>query len=236
MSVNFYNATKDAEVVSGAMNFSSLVMSDFASYGLTNAQATAFAALAGNLNTKYQQSIEPSTRTPVTIQGKNDAKQAMKENAISLARIIVANPAVTNEQLVALGLLPRTSPSPVPAPSEAPGIDLRSVVGRTVTVRIHDADSPTKRGKAPGTAAAFVYTFVGANYPSDPSLWDFQGSTSRSKFEITFPNDLAGGTQVWICAAWVNAKQETGPVSAPITTNLQGGGSSSEEGELKIAA
>jgi hypothetical protein len=83
---------------------------------------------------------------------------------------------------------------------------------------------PNKRGKPDGAVAAWVYSFVGTNYPADPSQWDFQGATTKSTHEIVFPDTVASGAQVWICAAWINAKQEPGPASVPITTNVQGGG------------
>ena len=79
-----------------------------------------------------------------------------------------------------------------------------------------------------------MYSFVGMDYPSDPTAWNFEGSTTKPKFDIVFPNTVAGGTQVWVCAAWSNAKQQTGPVSVPITTNLQGGGMSAPA--MKIGA
>jgi len=235
MPQNFYSQGKDADVVSGATNFASLLLAGAPQYGLNQQQATLFGGLATTLQNKYQQSIEPTTRSPVAVEAKNVAKLAMKKSAVNLAKIILSTPSVTNDQLVALGLMPRRSRSPVPPPTAQPGVDLVSVVGRAVTIHIHDSTTSAKRGKPAGTTAAFVYTFVGANYPADPSLWNFEGSTSKSKFDITFANTLPGGTQVWVCAAWINARQQSGPPSTPITTYLQGGGVSTES-ELKIAA
>jgi hypothetical protein len=107
----------------------------------------------------------------------------------------------------------------------APGTDVVSVVARTVTVHVHDTASSSKRGKPAGAVAAWVYTYVGSEYPSDLAAWEFQGATTRATHQITFADTLPAGQQVWIRAAWINAKQQAGPLSQPITTNLQGGGS-----------
>jgi hypothetical protein len=100
----------------------------------------------------------------------------------------------------------------------------------------HDSANSNKRGKPAGAKAAYVYSFVGAEYPADAAAWTFEGATTRPRFQVGFPSTVAGGTQVWLCAAWVNAKQEAGPTSVPITTNLQGGGGVGGAGLMKIAA
>jgi hypothetical protein len=118
----------------------------------------------------------------------------------------------------------------------APGMDVVSVANRTVTVHVHDSANSNKRGKPAGATAAYVYSFVGAEYPADASAWTFEGATTKPRFQVGFPSTVAGGTQVWLCAAWVNAKQEAGPTSVPITTTLQGGGAAAGEPSLKLAA
>jgi hypothetical protein len=63
---------------------------------------------------------------------------------------------------------------------------------------------------------------------------DVRGRDHQLKFDIVFPSTVAGGTQVWVRAAWINGKQEASPTSVPITTNLQGGSTSSQT--MKISA
>ncbi|MCC6423213.1 MAG: hypothetical protein IT447_07005 [Phycisphaerales bacterium] len=99
-----------------------------------------------------------------------------------------------------------------------------------------DSAVSNKRGKPAGATAAWVWTFVGTNYPTDPAAWQFQGSATKARHEITFSDSVASGQPVWIRCAWINAKQETGPMSLPITTNIQGGGASVVVQEIKIAA
>jgi hypothetical protein len=114
-------------------------------------------------------------------------------------------------------------------------MDIVSTANRTVTISVHDSAGSTKRGRPAGTAAAWVYSFVGTSYPSDPTGWTFEGATTKPKVQVVFPNTIPGGTQVWVCAAWVNAKQQAGPTSVPISTNLQGGGTNVTPA-MKLAA
>lgn len=223
MDRSFFYGT-DAEIASGSANFSTKISATPTAYGLTAAQATAYAAVNTAYQTAYTTAITPATRTKGAVAAKNDAKDALREMASDLAKIIDGTPTVTDQQKIDLGLAIRKTPSPNPAPTDRPGVDLISVVTRTVTVHIHDSASSSKRGKPDGAVAAWVYSYVGTSYPTDPTEWDFQGATTRSTHEIVFPDSVANGAQVWICAAWINAKQEAGPVSVPITTNVQGGG------------
>ena len=72
MPENFYRG-KDADIVAGSANFASLTATGFASYGLSTGQATAFGALNTTLQSAYSAAINPSTRTPVTIEAKRVA-------------------------------------------------------------------------------------------------------------------------------------------------------------------
>jgi hypothetical protein len=226
----------DAELLAWSVNFKTLTMASAASFGLTEEQAQDFKDAQILYAAKYQLAFDPNTRTGPIIEQKDLAKASLEVIARELVRVAQAFPALTDDQRRALKITVRKPRTPNNRPTVRPGMDMVSAIDRTVTVNIHDSASSTKRGKPAGTTAAWVYTFVGENYPSDPSLWDFNGATTTGKFEITFPNTLPGGTQVWVCAAWINGKQEAGPTSVPITTNLQGGGSSSNESTMSIAA
>jgi hypothetical protein len=222
MGRNFFNGT-DAELFNGSNSFSTKITATPTAFGLVAAQATAYAALNTAYSTAYLAAIDPATRTKAKVSAKNQAKANLKASASNLAKIIDGTPTVTNEQKLDLGLNVRAMPQPIPPPSVSPGVDIVSVVGRTVKVHIHDSASSTKRGKPPGVLGANVYSFVGATYPTAPTEWKFEGSTTKNTFDILFPSTVANGAQVWICAMWFNKTTQPGPVSAPITTNVQGG-------------
>jgi hypothetical protein len=218
---NFYNG-KAADVVAGAANFAALIATDFASYGLTTGQATAFGALNTSLQGAYSAAVDPSTRTPVTVAAKNQSLKNMRANAILLSKIIYATPTVSDAQLVGLGLLPRSTRTPIPAPTTAPVVEVGVVAGRLVNVRLHPSDSE-RRGMEIGAKGANVYSFVGPTPPADPRDYHFEGMTTRTITQVLFPNTVASGATVWLSACWVSARGQTGPASAPVAFTLQGG-------------
>ena len=222
MTHNFYRGP-EAGVVAGSANFASLLASSFASYGISSAQATAFGVLNAALQSAYAAAVEPVTRTSVAVARKNQALSEMRAGAILLARIISATPTVSDAQLVSLGLLPRRTRTRIPAPATAPMIDVGVVTGRLVNLRLHSADFRRRRGIEPGAKGANLYSFVGDAEPTDPRDYHFEGMTTRTITQVTFPNNVASGATVWLCACWVSDRGETGPTSAPVNVTLQGG-------------
>ena len=235
MAGNFYDGT-EAELYTGSATFSSVIGTTPTNYGLTAEQGTAYASANLIFADAYQIAIEPATRTSGVIAAKNAAKASLLALARELAGIIKAYPPITAQNLIDLGLHVPKERTPTPPPDVRPGMDVVSVVGRTVTVHVHDSASSVKRAKPAGAAAGWVYCFVGETYPSDPSYWIFQGAATKGKFAFTLSDTVPSGATVWICAAWANRKGETGPVSVPISTNIQGGGTNPATAGLKIAA
>jgi hypothetical protein len=222
MARNFFDGT-EAELYTGSQSFAAKITATPSAFGLSAAQASSYSALDAAWSAAYLVAKDPDTRTKAKIAAKNLAKDNVRRMASELAKIVQATPTVTNEQRVELGLNVPAQRQPNPPPSVRPGVDIVSVFGRSVTVHIHDSASSTKRGKPAGVLGANVYAFVGTTYPTDPTGWDWQGSTTKNTFEIVFPNDVPNGAQVWICATWFNKTTVAGPVSVPITTNIQGG-------------
>lgn len=219
-----YLPTSDNGLLDWALNFATLIVASPTTYGLEAEQAGGYQAQAQFFESALQAAIEPSTRTPVTVQAKNDAKTQLVELSRGLAMIVTNHPGVTNEQRVALGLTVRDrEPSPVPPPSGSPDIDVLLVTGRTVTVRLHDASTPGRR-KPANVAGAAVFSFVGETAPADPAVWTFQGNTTRTRFDVSFPADVPAGAKVWITAFWFNRRMQSGPGTPPVSTNLQYGG------------
>ncbi len=224
----------DSALLAWSLNFKTRLSAAGPSYGVSTSQASNYADSHDLYAQALQLANDSITRTKPIITDKDAKRTALKDYARQLAKVVYGFPGISNMQLDELELTVRKQPSPINPPVVSPGMDIISVTGRTMKLTIHDSASSTKRGKPAGSVAAWVYTFIGDDYPADPFLWDFNGASTKSKYEIAFASDLANGTRVWVTAAWVNAKGETGPIATPISTNLQGGGSSSME--MKIAA
>jgi hypothetical protein len=169
-------------------------------------------------------STDPSTRGPAAVFLKDTKKRTLTANLRLLARIIQANPSVTNAQRFDLGLPIRdTIPSSIPAPGEAPDVDVKSVSGRTILIRVHRSTG-SRRGKPAGVAGVNVYSHVGPTPPASLVDWTYVGHVSRpNNVEVVLPAGVPGGSTVWLCASWFNPRGQAGPTSAPVSTNIPGG-------------
>src|SRR4051812_40899582 len=105
--------SKQAELLTQAQDFSAKITLTPVAYGLVAADATALATDVTSYETAYQAATNPTTKTEVTVEQKNFAKDALVARMRSYGRRISVNPAVTDAQKIGLGLNIRdTSPTP----------------------------------------------------------------------------------------------------------------------------
>jgi hypothetical protein len=213
---------KDAALLAWSLNFSSKISATPVSFGLTAAMATSYAAL----HAAYAAALAacaPGERSKTLVASKNAARASLKYSARLLAKLVDGTGSVTAAQKLELGLSVRHLPSPIPPPAFAPALDVLSVAGRVVRLRLHDATDAARRGKPPFVDGAAIFSYVGASAPADLGQWKFEGNTTRTRVDVLFPNAVAPGAQVWLTAFWFNERKQAGPVAAPVGTNLQFG-------------
>lgn len=215
---------KDQALLAWSSNFSTLISATPAAFNLTAGDATAYAALHTTFATSLA-ACDPGVRNKAAVNSKNLARNNLKVQARLLANTINGYGPVTDAQKIELGLTVRSAPTPIPPPADAPALDVVSVNGRTVNIRLHDATDASRRGKPPLVKAAAVFSFVGEEAPTDPSLYKFEGNTTRTEFTVVFPNSVAPGTQVFLTAMWMNERMESGPGCEPVGTRVQFGNS-----------
>lgn len=221
-----YLPAREADLVTWVGTFSAWITATPTLVGLSAGQASTYATLKTAFVTAYNAANSDSTRTPAAIIAKNQAKDDVIANTRLLAGIIQKFPATTDVQRQELGLtVPVVGPTPVPPPAFAPAIDIVSVSGNTVTIRVHDSTS-LRRGKPDGVKGMTVFSFVGENPPASTGSWVFEGSTTKkTTVDIAFPNTVAAGSKVWFVAFWFNNTAQSGPACEPVGTNLQGSSS-----------
>ena len=219
--------TTDSGLLAFMTNMSTILTASGTSYGITSAQSTALANLTSVYAASLSLAQNPSTKTKTTVSAKNQALVNVKAYAKLLISVIEGQPTVTNAMKISLGLKVRTIPTPVPAPGAAPALEVISVVGWTVMIKLHDTNPSSKRGRPPGTAGANVFSFVpttpGQTPPADVSAWTFEGSTSKTVINVVFNPTVAPGAQVFLSARWFNPRSQSGPLCHPVATNVQGG-------------
>lgn len=233
MSVPYFRMS-DANLIIWSNSFSQHLTATPAAFFVTPAQATAYAAL----NTAFSDALavwrDQSTKTPVASTNKKVARDNLLAMAKYLVNSINSNPATTDAQRDELGIKARKRPSPIPAPSTSPIVDVIGVSGRTVTLGLH-ATQAGKRGKPSGVKGASVFTFVGAVAPTDPAAWKFEGLITKTKFDLSF-DGTTSATTVFVTANWFNERGETGVACDPVSINLPAATVVPQGGKMKIAA
>lgn len=222
MASSNFIPSRDADLVTWTNNFSSKINLTPTAYGLSAPQATAYAALNTAFIASYTTANDPSTRSPSAIIAKDDAKKALISSARQLARIVQATPVVTDEQKSDLGLNVRATPSPIPPPDISPAIDVLSISGNTVRIRMHDPLNTTRRGLPPGISGITLFSAVGPTAPTSIAGWTFEANTTRIVADVTFPG-AAPGAKVWFTCFYKNEREQSGPATEPVSTNIAGG-------------
>jgi hypothetical protein len=218
---------KDALLVAWGSNFDTKGTANPTTYNLTAGEMTSFHTAYQAFVSAYNAVVDAraaGARSKLLTNTKDTAKTALLTLGRELYSFVQDSTSVTDANKADIGVVvKKINPTPIPPPAVKPGMDLVSVTGRTVRVNIHDSASSSKKGKPAGAIGSNVYSFAGATYPTDPAAWQFEGQATRNIFDVTFPDTVAGGSQVWICATWYTRRGETGPISTPLTTFLQGG-------------
>jgi hypothetical protein len=234
MPRDFY-PRRETDVLSWTNNFREQIgAAPPGSLGLTDEQVRHYSDTQTAFAAAYQAANDPSTRTPVAVQAKNTLLRALEKETRQLAAIIRAFPGATRDMKSVLRLVVRSKRRRhVPAPAVAPRLYVNSVKGRTVKLRLWDAQSSRPRGGRPRDVwGAMVFAALGEVPPPPPDKmgngagWRYVGSVTRTKLSATFSADVPPGTKVWFIAAWFNWRDERGPMCMPAYTHIGYGGPS----------
>lgn len=217
-----YLPRTDSGLDDWAQNFATQITStmDPTTIGLTLDEASAYAALQADYTAKLLASVEPATRGPATVLAKNLAKKALIASSRKLAMAATNHVGTTDVQRQALGLtIKDVDPTPVPVPEFAPQLDMVSVQGRRVTLRLRNSVNGERR-KPTGVQGATLVSYVGESLPESIRDWSFEANTTRTDVELVFEDSVPMGTKVWVAAFWYNRRGESGPACSPVSLHL----------------
>jgi len=231
MSKPFY-LLSDANLLVWSNEFSQQLSATPLLFHVSPEMAVSYAALNTAFDSALSTWRNQSTKTPVAMANKTTARENLLAMAKYLVNSINSNPLTTDAQRDELGIKARKRPSPIPAPSVSPIIDVIAVSGRVVKIGLH---TEGKRGRPVGVAGASVFTFVGNVAPADTAAWKFEGLITKTKFDLTFEQSTAANT-VWVTANWYNERGQTGVACAPVSINLPAATVVPQNRSMKIAA
>jgi hypothetical protein len=170
----------------------------------------------------YQKTLDPMTRTKVSIQEKNDAKKALIVQVRSFCQgHLLHNDLVTNADRDQLQL-PIYDPShtPEPAPPGHPVGKIGTAVHQEHQISVVDSDEITPRGGLPKYAHGFeTWHHVGDEPPTKDSDFTYLNFSSTTTIKVFF--DLADvGKNVFYRFRWVNARNMPGEWSEMVQATI----------------
>jgi hypothetical protein len=182
-----------------------------------------YAQLHDDFAAKLQLRLSPGTATRPATVAKNAARKALEKQLRSMAGQIRARRDIAVVDKTAIGLRERkTKQTRWPKPDTAPGIYIRDIRGRTVSIQL--TDQPTGRpGKPQYVTAASVFYHVGETAPAARDKWTLAGQSSRSRLSVTLPTSIPPGARVWFTAFWSNRRCQSGPAARAVMTYMSYG-------------
>lgn len=218
-----YIPPKDADFKAWVLNFAALTLATPALYGLTPADAAIIDSAASDFSSKYDLAVDPPTRTKPSVAAKDASRAATLDVVRPYSIQIRNNQGVSNQDKLDLGLnVPDFTPTPVPAPTTSPTINIVAATPLQHTFRFADSVTPTTRGKKPfGVLALQLYRSVTVAPAVDPDTADFVGNYTKNPAAVNY---VAGdrGKYSTLFARWVTRSgplgvAQVGPWSDPIS-------------------
>jgi hypothetical protein len=217
-----YFPTTDNGLLLWSRHLSDRINASPGEYGVSVEMAESYAVLHQAFAAAMA-GVDPGVRNKASVRSKNDARSALKSAARRIVMAVRSTATVSEAQQIYLGLTVRGRPTLIPRPTDPPAVDIVSVSGRTVRFRLHDSTT-VRRRKPAGVQGAVIFSFVGPEAPNERAALKFEGITTRTKAEVTFPVTVAPGEHVWLTAAWFNPRTQSGPMSRPAGAVIQFGG------------
>ncbi len=209
----------NGQAVAYTARFSSKLNADPLLYEVSPQYAADYAALQLAFAQLYHATSDPGMARPIDREARREARAALEAKTRSIAGCIRVAPGIPPEAKIAIGVKLKRPPRRISRPATAPIMIIRSVVGRTVTVDLCDAEN-TRRRRPAGVNGSMIYLHVGDDLPTGDQRWKLARQASPTRVQIAFPSDVAPGTKVWLYAQWMNPRHQPGPPGAPVYAHL----------------
>ena len=218
---------KDAVLSAQVQNFSTVLAADPTVYGETPTVATAVTTAVTGYVTALNDLTEAranGVRSAQMTAAKDSARLSMLNLLRPIYAQVAASTSISDEAKIALGVhVKDTHITPQPVPDFAPVPSVVKVDGNVVTMLAANPNEPTSKARPPFTAGIAWFSFVGAQAPTDPAAFKFEGNTGRVETSITFPASVEIGATVWFTCFFFNNRKRSGPACTPVSATLGAG-------------
>jgi hypothetical protein len=218
-----YFPSTDAALMGWARNLSTRVSASGGSLGISTERSEEFALAVLDFE-QAMVGVEPGIRNKSSVSLKNICRQKLKTQARLIVATLNGHPGLSDQQRIDLGMTVRAKWSRRSGPADAPSVEVLSVDGHAIRIRLHSAANYEKRARPIDADGASIFTHVGENEPVTTEELKFETNISRTTAEIVLPQSVAPGTKVWIVARWFGSKKQPGPMSRAVSAFIQFGG------------
>jgi len=190
--------------------------------GITPGQQAAMDGGLAAWTPAYAATLNSATVTSTAVAVKNEARAAFEAVLRPIIRQLKANPAVTDDMLIAMGLRPRShTHTRAAVPTTAPQLTLRNGLHLEHILVIQDSTSPHSKIKPDGVKGWRLYCKVGGTVPADTGEMTLLDLPSKSTYSARFTGAQAGQV-AYYRACWVNTHNENGPWSDLVSGTIPG--------------
>lgn len=220
---NPYIPARDSLFANWLLNFASLIAASPSTYGLVAADAAAISAQQVAWQAAYDLAIDPSTRTPAAVAGK-DATRAQSEALVRPYAIMIRNNGgVSNVSKVNVGVtVPDLTPTPVPPPVTSPALVLMAATPGLHQLQFRDSLSPLLKRKPAGVIGLELFRAIGTVAATDPAQASYLSTITKTPFVVSTPPADAGKRAVyfarWATRSGPGGVAQVGPWSAALST------------------
>lgn len=210
-----YIPNRDAEFLTWAQNFSTLLTASPTTYGLVTGDATAVDTVTDAFTAAYALATAPTTRTAVTVQAKNIARINAEAVIRPYAQQIAANVGVASDDKIAIGVNPRTSvPTPIGVPTTFPTLTVQPSGPLLITYRYRDNEaSPTSKAKPYGSLQVQVFGQTSSTVVTDPTSLPLLTTVTKAPGQLAF-GSVDGNKTCYFAARYITRRGDVGPWSA----------------------
>jgi hypothetical protein len=212
-----YIPHRDAEALAWLQAFASGLSASPSTYQISSAEAAAIQNAVDAFAAAFADATEPSTRTPVTVAVKDEARNAAEQLCRQFAIMIKNNAGISNPEKIAIGVRPiNPNREARTCPQTSPTLNVVAATPGTHTLRFADSLDPETRGKPFGATELQLFVAVQDDPVNDWNEAKFVGKFTRNPMSVTFqPAD--NGKQATYFARWAGQRGDTGPWSGPVT-------------------
>jgi hypothetical protein len=181
------------------------------------AELSALRALQARWNDAYAVAENPATRTKGAVKEKQEVRNAYEADLRKVIKAYITyNLAVTDKEREDMGLpVHDTKPSPAPAITSRPGLEVRfpEIQKHLLVVQ----DSELKSHAKPAHVAGFeIWRKVGDPAPVKESDWQLVVQAPHSPYELTYSDELST-VRVYYRVRWINTRGVPGPWSETVS-------------------